>query len=128
MTAAVMSPALDALVQRLQAYRLPTATEVAFQDAVARVLDREGHAFAREYQLSGKRGRIDFYLPDAHIGLELKIAGQSPSDVARQLQRYTQAEEIAALILVTARRTLGRLPHEIGGKPVRVAACWRGGL
>lgn len=122
------TPALDALAARLTAYRVATGTEAAFQADIARVLEREGLAFEREYPLSGGRGRIDFYLRGAQIGLELKVQGQSPSLVAAQLQRYAGAPEIAGLILVTARRALGRLPPVIGGKPLRVAACWRGGL
>lgn len=114
----------DDIVQALLAFRLPVGDEAAFQEGVAAALAARGVAFTREFALSAGRGRIDFYLPDDRIGLELKVQG-SPSDVARQLQRYALAPEIDALVLVTARARLGALPPTIGGKPLAVAALWR---
>jgi hypothetical protein len=119
------------LIDRLRGYRLPVSSELRFQEGVAEVLTRLGEPYQPERQLfsaAGVRlGRIDFYLPIRRVGLELKVKG-SPSDVTRQLLRYTQSPAIDELALVTWRRELGRLPTTLGGKPLHVVACWKGGL
>ncbi|MGE0450868.1 MAG: hypothetical protein AB7Q29_14945 [Vicinamibacterales bacterium] len=118
-------PAIADVLDRLGAFRLPIGRELAFQDAVAEILTRSRIPFEREYDLRGGRGRIDFYVPVLRLGLELKVKG-SPSDVVRQLQRYTSSSEIEVLVLVTGRARLGAMPSTLGGKPLHVAAVWRG--
>lgn len=113
------------LVERLLAYRIPIGQELAMQQAVAEILDREGCLFEREFDLGPGRGRIDFYLPTIRVGLELKVKG-SPADVLRQLQRYTTSDQIDALILVSGRARFGAFPSTLGGKALHVAAIWRG--
>jgi len=117
--------AVEQLTARLMAYRLPVGEEEPFQRAIADVLAREGYPAEREYDLGPGRGRIDFYLRSLQVGLELKVKG-SPGDVGRQLQRYMTSREITALILVTGRSRLGALPRTLGGKPLYIAAMWRG--
>lgn len=110
-------------IASLQAYRMPVGSEADFQVAVAEVLTRGNYTYSREHDL-GDAGRIDFFLPAVGLGLELKVQG-SPSDVARQLLRYAQSPEIAALVLITGRARLGALPPTLNGKPLFVAGLWR---
>lgn len=106
--------------------RLPFGDEIACQDVIASLLTTAAIAFEREYRL-GPRNRIDFYLPASKVGIEVKVQG-SPSDVLRQLERYALSDAIAALMLVTGRRTLSQLPTALHGKPLVSVATWRGGL
>ena len=118
----------DRIAQALLSHRLPLGDEIAAQRTVALVLADIGVTAEREVQVSGSRGRIDFYVPDLKLGIELKVKG-SPSDVARQLQRYAQAPEIDTLMLVTGRAALrSSLPATLAGKPLTVVCTWRGGL
>lgn len=116
-----MTPAVDLL----SSYRLPFGVELDTQDAIARLFEQHAVPFVREYDLGPAHGRIDFYLPDARIGLEVKTQG-SPSSVAEQLMRYATADAVARLILVTGRVRLGQLPSSLHGKPLTVVSLWRG--
>lgn len=107
-------------------YRFHFDNESGLQDAVAKLLGDLGIPFEREFDLS-PHGRIDFYLPETRVGLEVKVKG-SPSDVLSQIHGYVQHEQIDGLLLVTARMRLGRVPRLINGKPVDVAGLWAGML
>lgn len=114
--------------QTLKAHRLPFGDEIACHRTIALLLEAAGFTVEREVQLSGARGRIDFYMPAERIGIEVKVKG-SPTEIVRQLSRYAQAPEIHTLMLVTGRARLGQLlPAELHGKPLHVVATWRGGL
>jgi hypothetical protein len=121
-----LSVTVETLVTRLQQYRWPMGVELDFQNAVAAWLDREHVRYRREFDL-GAAGTIDFHFPDNRIGLELKVQG-SPAAVMRQLQRYAQSPEIAALVLLTGRAALARCAPSLSGKPVHVVTTWAGGL
>jgi hypothetical protein len=116
---------LAALDQVLRSFRIPTTDERASQDAVERILRGAGIDHVREYDLGRAHGRIDFYLPAALIGLELKVDG-SPAEVMRQLQRYAQSPEIGHLLLLTGRSRLTSVPRALHGKPIRVVSLWSG--
>lgn len=117
----------DLIEAALLRHRLPFGDELACQRAVGVILADMQIDHEREVQVSGSRGRIDFYIPAERLGIELKVKG-SPSEVVRQLSRYAAAPEIESLMLVTGRAALGRLPDRLNGKPLRVVATWRGGL
>lgn len=126
-TAAAIDPALrdrlSAVCACLRKYRYDASSEVAFQTGVSRALELGRFIFAREVRL-GPRDRIDF-LVDGGVGLELKING-APSEVTRQLSRYAESEQIAALVLVTTRALHRMQPGTLLGKPLHVH--WQGGL
>jgi hypothetical protein len=116
---------LRQLVELLTQYRYVLGSEFEFQAGLARVLGEIGIYYLPEYDLGRDYGRIDFYLPAFEAGLELKVKG-SPSAVARQLYRYAACPEIAALVLVSGRSQLSRLPSCINGKPLLTAQLWWG--
>ena len=88
--------------------RFRFASEEELQAGIAQAFAEDGLAYEREVCL-GPPGRIDF-LVDGGIGVEVKVDG-SPSEVARQLLRYSYCSQITALILVASKASLGR---EIG--------------
>lgn len=120
---------VDWLVANLQRYRWPIGVELDVQNAVAEWLRRRDVRYEREYHLR-EADIIDFYFPDHHIGLELKVKG-SPASVMRQLQRYARSPEVDALILMTGHAALAAgcaASLSLAGKPVHVIATWAGGL
>src|SRR5574341_431700 len=91
------------LASLLTQRRWPIGLELDFQNAVAAVLDQANVNYVREYQTGD--GPIDFYFPEDHIGLELKVKG-SPAAVVRQLQRYAKCDDIAVIVLLTGHASL----------------------
>jgi hypothetical protein len=110
----------DDRANMLRTYRLRFGTEAHLQRDVRAVLEAAGLAYAAEYPLS-KADRIDFFLESCRLGIECKVDG-SPGDVARQLARYADSDEIVGLVLVT-RRHNHTFPAELRGKPLRVVWC-----
>lgn len=115
----------QSLVGLICGYRYLTGNEIDLQDGLARVFDLNEIPYLREYALGPEFGRVDFFLPDSRIGLELKVQG-SPTAVLRQLYRYTLSPEIDSLIFVTARARLIPIDSILNGKPVFSAALWSG--
>lgn len=114
-----------AVVVALGRFRLSVTTEADLQASIAQALVQCGVAFVREHPLS--RGPVDFFLPESRIAIEAKVEG-SPASVTKQVVDYLADDQVAGLVLVTAKRNLGRLPAEVLGKPVAVLALWRGML
>lgn len=111
----------------MKTYRYSVGSEDSFQRGVEQVLYRHRIPFLREHQLGPEYGRIDFYLPDGKLGIELKVKG-SPSQVLRQLHRYAQCPDVAVLILLTARARLAFSPMKINGRAVFAVPVWEGQL
>ena len=118
---------LPDFIKLLTAYRYSVGSEASFQQSLEQVLLLHRIPFLREHQLGAEYGRIDFYLPDRRCGIELKVKG-GPSQALRQLHRYAQCPDIAALILMTARARLARLPEKINGRPLFAVPVWEGQL
>ena len=112
------------IVALLQGARLSLASEKGTQADIAALLDRAGIQAEREHRLSD-RDIPDFMLPGG-IALEVKLRGQSKSDVFRQLVRYAAFEQVRELVLAT-NLSMG-LPREICGKPAFYASLGRGWL
>lgn len=110
------------LVELLELYRYDESSEDALQRGVAEALAAAELPFAREVPLT-RWDRIDFLVNG--IGVECKIGG-SLSDLVRQLHRYAQAEQVDALVVVTTRASLARVPASFNGKPIAVVATMGG--
>lgn len=113
-----------AVAAALNGCRFAYSSEKDLQEGVAQALLEAGLLFERERSL-GKYGVVDFLA--GRTAVEIKTQG-SPSEVARQLIRYCECPDVDALVLVTGRVRLGRLPAELAGKPVVVVALWKGML
>ena len=109
--------ATDLVARAIASRRFRFAHERELQEGIARALADESIAFTREARL-GDAGCIDF-LCNEGIGLEVKVGGPLAA-VTRQMHRYACRDEVRALLLVTSRRALDRLPETMMGKPVRV--------
>jgi len=102
------------LAQLLGRHRYRFSNERDLQDGLQQVLESNAIEHHREYRLTS-HDIVDFLVGD--VGIEVKVSG-SPVQVYRQLARYAESEEIAGLILVTARTQLS--PAKIIlGKPVK---------
>lgn len=76
---------------------------------------------ATEYRI-GDRDRVDLFVevtPSTGIAVEIKVAGVLP-DVAEQLLRYAEHDEVVGILLVTTRSAHLQIPGELLGKPCRV--------
>ena len=110
------------LVELLRSHRFRFSSEEELQSMVERVLKEAGIPHQREREL-GSAGRIDF-LVGGDIGVEIKTKG-SPTQVAAQVLRYCERDEIACVVLFTARMTLGNLlPEEAHGKTIVTVGTW----
>lgn len=105
----------------LKAYRFRYSTEKDLQAGIERALQAAKIPYEREKDLGGDLGILDFVVE--RIGVEIKTKG-SPSQVARQLQRYCQSKDIDEIILVTGKVSLGDLPPLLNGKPIHLVALW----
>ena len=114
--------AVAALVTVLKGKRFRYNSERDLQDGMEDVFKAQGFRYEREREL-GPGDIVDFLLFGS-VGVEVKIKG-NPVDVARQLLRYAGRQEVAHIVLVTGKLSLGRLPEELLGKPVTVVALWR---
>lgn len=109
--------AISRVVRCLTSYKLDASNEDTMQRAVASALDLGGFRYERECRLNAK-DRIDFLTVDG-IGLELKVDGGA-NEVARQLIRYAECDQVRGLVLITTRSKHGRLPSTLLHKPLTV--------
>jgi Holliday junction resolvase len=104
----------------LTTHRFHYRDERELQLGIDQVLRAAGLAVVREASL-GASGTIDFLIavgdPVENLGVEVKING-TRADVARQVHRYLQHDAVAALLVVSTRAGLARLPSIISGKRV----------
>lgn len=99
--------------------RFSFTSEAELQRGIAETLERANVHFEREYRLSGA-DRIDFFLADHGMGIEVKIDG-STSALTRQLLRYAESDEIKSLSVITSRmRHAVQMPASMNGKPLQV--------
>jgi len=113
---------LAAITRAIRAHRFRYDAEAELQTGIAQVLTAASIAFEREVTI-GRGDRIDFLA--GGVGIEVKRAG-GLSAVTRQLHRYAQAPTITALVLVTDRMQLARLPETLAGKPIEVVSLLGG--
>ena len=105
---------LESVLDALKELRSPFALyENDIHQMVADRLSEAGLPFVHEAKLA-PGCRIDFLAAD--IGIEIKKGKPDAKALARQLMRYAQSEQVAALI-VLSQRTVA-LPSETAGKPV----------
>lgn len=112
------------IAQVLERVRFHEETEEALQRGVETVLRRHSdNGFGQEVRLTAT-DRIDFMV--GRVGIECKTQG-GVAAVIRQLFRYAQHPDVDALVLLTTRAQLARVPAILNGKPV-VVACTLGGI
>lgn len=103
------------------------SNEADLQDGVEKALRSAGIAFERERVLPGGLGRIDF-LTAGGTGIEVKYFGCSIAELSRQVHRYTESDDIDAVVVVSARLGHSGAERTMNKKPVRfVHAAGPGG-
>lgn len=110
-----MTP-IEQTLRCLTRWQYDLSTEAALQGDAAKALTLGMIAFKREVSLS-EHDRIDFYLPDAKIGIEVKLKCAA-RQIFRQIERYADSDRIEAIILLS--NTALGLPGQIKGKPVHI--------
>ena len=88
------------LAEIIETGRHTFTTEDELQASIHDQLTALGGDTIREVRLTGGLGRIDLQI--GAVGIEVKTKGPA-STVVRQLLRYTHAEELEHLLLVTTR-------------------------
>ncbi len=116
---------LDARIERvvaaLAAVRVPAQPEeYDIHAAVADALAAAGLEYEHEYRL-GPRRRIDFRA--GRIGIEVKKGRPASSELAAQLKRYLESDDLDAVVVVVQRVTA--VPRTLGGKPVALVSLNR---
>jgi hypothetical protein len=101
----------------MRSYRLRAGTEAILQQDVENVLITHGVKHFREHVIPS--GRLDFFLPQSGIALELKVDG-SKMELARQIVRYLEEPIVTGVLVVTTRHTHRGLQPVMLGKPVLV--------
>lgn len=100
-------------------YSFRCGREIDLQAGVELALAGLGTPYEREYRFD-RRNRIDFWLPEPGIGIEIKIQG-SVTDVLLQLSRYAAFPQVHGLVLLTTRRThLQIRENTVEGKPLEI--------
>ncbi len=102
-------------VAALSRYTFLSHDERGLYDGLAAAFGSAGISYERERALS-TGNRVDFYLPAHRLAVEVKVQG-SPASILRQLSRYAACEVVGAILLVTSRASLARIPSTIANKP-----------
>lgn len=108
-----MSALAQQVAELLAGHRFSYQNEHDLQDGVEEVLVKAGLEYRREHRLS-KRDVVDFMVGD--VALECKVAG-GLNEVLYQLKRYAEQQDVAAVVLLTA-RAHHRPPESLAGKPI----------
>lgn len=88
----------DQIIQALKGVRIPMNSEAEAQSGVEAALTRAGISFTPQVRLDAESR------PDVMVGpvaIEIKVKGSRPA-IFRQLERYSEHDEVHALILVSA--------------------------
>ena len=116
-----MKPTVDHIVMAIGRFGYRFNSEEELQEGLAIALKHSGVDCAREVVLT-PRDRIDFLV--GNVGIEVKIKG-GISGLTEQLFRYTALPQIAALVVVVGKNTLGNLPRKLNGKPIQIVRVSR---
>ena len=105
---------VSAVVSALQSLRVPIQQgEYDLHHLVMNALEEAGIACRHEVSLA-PRCRID--LMCGHVGIEMKRGKPVRSSLIRQVTRYAQCDDIAAVVVVAERSV--DLPRTLAGKPI----------
>lgn len=88
-------------LRNLLSKKLDISNEKNLQDEIEEIFIDNNINYLREYSLDSKN-RIDFYLPDEKIGIEIKIKG-SIFKIYEQIERYAKFEEVNKIVLVSSK-------------------------
>jgi len=110
---------MDELFELLASYDIPaTRSEELLHDLIVGVLAGGGVRFEREFVFNAA-SRVDFWLPDYRVAIEVKVDG-GVNDVLAQCHRYGTEECVDGVLLITTRRRHCVAVELMAGKEFRV--------
>ena len=115
---------LNQILKTLKAIKISPSVESEAQKDIEVALRDAGIPYQREARL-GPGNRPDFLCNG--IAIEVKVGG-SKKNHYRQVCRYTEFDEVKAVILITSKSI--NLPETINGKPchiISISMGWLGG-
>ena len=104
-------------------FRFSLSSEKRLQEELENQFVAGGLDFKREHRLSPS-DRVDFFENTVGIAIEVKIKS-GPSALYRQMERYSQHDEVKQLLLIT--NVQMGFPPALNGKPVYIlnlARAW----
>lgn len=99
-------------LKQLLSKKLDISNEERLQNEIEDIFIENNINYLREYNLN-RHNRIDFYLPDEKIGIEIKIKG-SIFKIYEQVERYAEFKEVEKIVLVSSKYV--NLPDKIKDK------------
>ena len=111
------------IVQLIEGAKINVTTEAASHQAIAALLAGHGMDVQTEVRLSPK-SRVDLMV--GSIAIEVKT-GHRRADILRQINRYSQIDEVSEVILATA-IAFPKSIKKLGGKKLHIASLSRGWL
>jgi len=97
-------------------------TEHDLHNSVETVLEQHAYTVLREHHIPG--GRLDLYLPDQRIAVEIKTSSTGFRPMLRQVATYALDPTVDGVVLVTNRARHAEMPSTIEGVPVEVVVAW----
>lgn len=114
---------LGELIRIIENMKIRVSGESDLQDALAQLFNALDLKFEREKNIAPGL-RPDFMLSGG-VAVEVKIQ-DSLSELTRQVHKYLGENAVNAILIVSNRTRLMRLPKEMRGKPVYVALAGGG--
>ena len=107
---------MERIIEAISALRAPLQQgEYDLHRLVMDALDAAALPWEHEVKLA-PRCRID--LMCGNVGIEIKRGKVEKARILEQLRKYADCPQVQGLILVTEKTV--PVPHQIGGKPVRL--------
>lgn len=94
------SIALGHVSQTLLRYRYRYTRERQLHDAIETALAQNGIDFQREYMLDA-RNRLDFWLPEHHLAIEVKVDGSAGAALRQCLRYLDEGPDVIGVVLAT---------------------------
>lgn len=110
---------IDDLMKRLKSFRYRFTSENELQEGLHAVLSSITETI-REYRLD-EHDRPDFFLPEHGLAIEVKTKGSAKA-VLEQVLRYSEHDQVRAILVVSSRVQASTLPAKINGKPLHSLA------
>lgn len=109
---------LERVVNLVKKLRIGLAVEEqVIHDELKDLFDSEKVEHKYEYLL-GKGSRVDFFIPEEGLGLEVKKGKPNNRSLLKQVERYASFEEVKKILVVTERSV--KLPSKVNGKECEV--------
>lgn len=104
------------IILLLQDFETKEVLEPKIVQELAKYLNENQVSYHREHVIS-KHARLDFFLPEHGIAIEVKTASTF-SEVTRQIFNYAKHEIVKCIVLISNQQRHRQLPDNIAGKAI----------